>query len=111
MHHKWCCRSPVLLLVSLFCVVLVSALSQASQPICLPSGSCRGLDFVFKRLMDVHGCSLMDTVRMCCENPAKRLGLQRGALVVGRRADLVLLDDEFNVRKVVVAGALATEVG
>ena len=53
-------------------------------------------------------CSLADAVRLVTGAPAERLGLDdRGALVAGRRADLVVLDVVFGVpvvREVLVGG-------
>jgi N-acetylglucosamine-6-phosphate deacetylase len=56
----------------------------------------------------VHsGVSIVDASRMASGTPARTLGLDRelGAIAVGRRADLVLLDDALRVTGVLRAGA------
>jgi N-acetylglucosamine-6-phosphate deacetylase len=48
------------------------------------------------------GVGLVDAARLAATTPARLLGLgDRGAVSPGLRADLVLLDDELNVRSVV----------
>ena len=54
------------------------------------------------------GASLEEAVRMASETPARLLGLDRarGALAVGKRADLVAFDRRFRVRLTVIGGHL-----
>jgi N-acetylglucosamine-6-phosphate deacetylase len=55
----------------------------------------------------VHsGWEITDAVTMTSTTPAEAIGLgdERGRLVAGLRADLVLLDEELRVVDVVVAG-------
>jgi N-acetylglucosamine-6-phosphate deacetylase len=53
------------------------------------------------------GVSIVDASRMASGTPARALGFdgELGAIAVGRRADLVLMDDAFNVTDVLRAGA------
>jgi N-acetylglucosamine-6-phosphate deacetylase len=53
------------------------------------------------------GVSIVDASRMASGTPARALGLddELGAIAVGRRADLVLLDDALTVTGVLRAGA------
>ncbi|HEU4948881.1 MAG TPA: N-acetylglucosamine-6-phosphate deacetylase [Kribbella sp.] len=52
------------------------------------------------------GVSLVDASRMASTTPAEAFGWYTvGAIEIGKRADLVVLDDEYSVRKVMRAGA------
>jgi N-acetylglucosamine-6-phosphate deacetylase len=63
------------------------------------------MDAALRRAVDA-GMSLVDACRMAATTPARAVGLDAvGALVPGRRADLVVLDDELRVRRVMRAGA------
>jgi len=57
-------------------------------------------------LAQVPETNLVDVIRMATLTPARILGLEEkiGSLEVGKRADLVVLDPELNVRQVFVAG-------
>lgn len=63
------------------------------------AGSTLTLDTAFKRAVTVDGLSLADTVQAVCANPARLLGLSDriGSLDVGKDADLVLLDDAYDL--------------
>ena len=52
------------------------------------------------------GISLEDTIKMMCENPAKQMGIDRrkGTLQVGKDADIVLFDEDVNVKSVFYMG-------
>lgn len=69
------------------------------------AGSTLTMDAALRRT--VHsGVSIVDAVTMASATPAAVLGLDdRGALEPGRRADVVLLDDELRVTAVLRAGA------
>ncbi len=58
------------------------------------------------RLLHSLGVSYTDLARMASSNPAKLLGLDKdcGSIEVGKRADLVALDREGNVKLTVVGG-------
>lgn len=48
---------------------------------------------------------LCDCIKMMCENPAKVMGLKdRGKIEKGLRADLVIFDDNINIKKVIIEG-------
>lgn len=70
------------------------------------ASSVRGMDFMVRHMHRVVGVDLPTAVRMASLTPATTLGLddEIGSLGVGKRADLVLLDDEAQVQAVFVAG-------
>lgn len=74
----------------------------------LASGSIAGstltMDAAFRRALGA-GLSIVDVTRMAATTPARALGLTDvGALVPGRRADLVVLGEDFAVRHVMRGG-------
>jgi N-acetylglucosamine-6-phosphate deacetylase len=73
------------------------------------SGSIAGsvislLDAV--RLMNSLGVSYVDLAQMASSNPARLLGLEPvcGSIEVGKRADLVALDENHNVKLTIIGG-------
>lgn len=74
----------------------------------LPDGTIAGstmtLDRALRNAVSL-GVGLEQTSRMLSEIPARYLGLtDRGSLIEGQRADLVVLDEDFEVLEVYVAG-------
>jgi len=70
------------------------------------AGSTGTMDATIRRA--VHsGMDIVDAAIMAATTPARVLGLEDeiGALVAGRRADLVLLDEDLTVTAVLRAGA------
>ncbi|MEM7338604.1 MAG: N-acetylglucosamine-6-phosphate deacetylase [Actinomycetota bacterium] len=71
------------------------------------AGSTVGLDMAVRNLVAFTGCGLADAVAAVTEIPARCLGLpDRGRIEIGRRADLVALDDEGQVVMTFVGGRL-----
>jgi N-acetylglucosamine-6-phosphate deacetylase len=72
------------------------------------AGSVVGLDECVRRYAAIVGAgAAVDAVTV---TPARLLGLgDRGALVVGARADIALLDDELCVRGTIVGGDIALD--
>lgn len=70
------------------------------------AGSTLTMDVAFRRAVTDVGLSLVDAVRVVSENPARLLGLadRCGALQSGLDADLVHLDEDLRVRRVMIAG-------
>ena len=72
------------------------------------AGSVATMDRVFRFLVRRVGLSPSEASRLCSTTPAKALGLHdRGAIVKGALADLLVLDRELAVKRTYVAGQLA----
>lgn len=71
----------------------------------LASGAT-GLDQAVRTMHRAAGVPLPEAVRMASLTPARILGIDRdtGSLEAGKRADLVVLDAELNVKQVYVGG-------
>jgi len=71
----------------------------------LASGAM-GLDHCVRTMHFATGVPLTEAVRMATLTPARILGIECevGSLEVGKRADLVVLDGELNVKRVYVDG-------
>ncbi|MBY8873108.1 N-acetylglucosamine-6-phosphate deacetylase [Micromonospora sp. PLK6-60] len=69
------------------------------------AGSTLTMDAALRRAL-AAGIPMTDAVRMVATTPARAIGLgdRVGALQVGLRADLVVLDDDLNVVRVMRAG-------
>ena len=64
------------------------------------------MDAAVRFAVRTAGLPLLDVVRAASTAPARAWGLgDVGALEVGRRADLVVLDDDLEVVRVMRAGA------
>ncbi len=70
------------------------------------SGSRLTLDAACRNVIKHTGCSITDAFKMASRNPARAVGLDRevGTIEVGKRADIVIVDDDFNVQKVMICG-------
>lgn len=69
------------------------------------AGSVATTDRLVRMMMKLGGASVVDAVKMATATPARYLGLRdRGALVAGRRADIVLFDDDVNIKHVLLGG-------
>jgi N-acetylglucosamine-6-phosphate deacetylase len=71
------------------------------------AGSVATMDRVFQFLIHEVGLSLTDAVQLCATTPASELGLtDRGSLVTGALADLVVLDRDLIVKRTYISGRL-----
>jgi N-acetylglucosamine-6-phosphate deacetylase len=63
------------------------------------AGSVLRMPQAIKNMLQFTGCELLDAVKMASENPAKVLGIfdKKGSISIGKDADLVVLDEHFNV--------------
>lgn len=70
------------------------------------AGSALTMDVAVQRAVKVCGIPVAAASAAASANPARVLGIEAdyGSISVGRVADLVLMDDEFNVTRVMVAG-------
>jgi len=70
------------------------------------SGSRLTMDLACRNIMAHTNCGIAQAFVMASLNPAKVLGLddQIGSVEPGKIADLVFVDDKFNVQKVMLAG-------
>ncbi|MCB0916475.1 MAG: N-acetylglucosamine-6-phosphate deacetylase [Actinobacteria bacterium] len=69
------------------------------------AGSVLTLDTALVNLVTKCGQSLPDATRMLSATPARTMGLtDRGRLAAGMRADLVVLDDQLSISRVMRAG-------
>ena len=69
------------------------------------AGSVLTMDVAFRRAVREIGLTMPQAVHAASGLPAELLGLtDRGAIEVGRRADLLVLDEELNVTAVLTGG-------
>jgi N-acetylglucosamine-6-phosphate deacetylase len=75
------------------------------------AGSILTMDEAVRNMMKYTGCSLRDITKMTAENPAKQLGIwsKVGSIAVGKKADLVLLDENLKVVLTICKGKIAYE--
>lgn len=72
------------------------------------AGSRLTMDRVFANLVSLMGVTPLEAAAMTATVPARELGLaDRGKLVEGALADVVLLDAEFCVRQTIIGGHVA----
>lgn len=73
------------------------------------AGSVLTMDAAVRTMVDQVGLSLPHAVAMASLNPARRHGLdgQLGSLSVGKRADILVLDERIRVRLTMVGGVLS----
>ena len=72
------------------------------------SGSRLTMDTVCRNIMTHTNCGITQAFLMASRNPARAVGLddELGTIEEGKRADLVFVDDMFNVQNVMLAGEL-----
>ena len=77
------------------------------------SGSLMTLENGVRNVMTHSGYGLCHAIRMASLNPAMAVGIDRevGSLEAGKRANLIIMDDAVNIKKVFLDGDLAVENG
>ncbi|OPL17459.1 MAG: hypothetical protein AVO38_00265 [delta proteobacterium ML8_D] len=70
------------------------------------AGSILTPDRAVRNMVDIAGISLVDAIRMATINPARRLGVEnrKGSLEPGKDADIVILNENFEVDETLVKG-------
>lgn len=70
------------------------------------AGSKLTMDMVCRNIMKHTNCGICQAFIMASLNPAKVIGMddEIGSIAVGKKADLVFVDDMFNVKKVMLSG-------
>ena len=79
----------------------------------LLSGSLMTLENGVRNVMTHSGYGICHSIRMATLNPAMAVGIDHevGSLEAGKRANLIIMDDAVNVKKVFLEGELAVENG
>lgn len=70
------------------------------------AGSVLRMNTALKNLVTLAGVDFLDAVDFATANPAKNLGLygERGSIALGKRADITVLDKDYEVLLTVVGG-------
>ncbi len=69
------------------------------------AGSVATTDRLVRTMVQKAGCTFPEAIAMMCEHPAKLLGLKKkGKLEAGFDADIVIFDDNVNIKNVIVGG-------
>lgn len=70
------------------------------------AGSVATADRLVRTMVNVAGCPMADAVKMITENPARvmRISDRKGSLERSKDADIVIFDDEINIRYTIVGG-------
>lgn len=69
------------------------------------AGSVATMDRVYRTMGEAIGKNLVELSKMASTTPAKVMGLtDRGEIAVGKRADLIVLDKNLNIEKVMLKG-------
>lgn len=69
-------------------------------------GSKLTLNIACRNMMKHTGCSINDVFLMASRNPARIIGMDNeiGTIEKGKKANLVIIDEDFNVKKVMLEG-------
>ena len=72
------------------------------------SGSKMTMECACRNVMSATNCGIAQAFIMASTSPARAIGMgnEIGSIEVGKRADLVFVDDKFNVKKVMLEGDL-----
>ena len=68
------------------------------------AGSMLTMDGVFRNLVRLYGCGLVEAARLCSTNPARTVGEASGAIAPGGPADFVVLGPDLEVVQTFIAG-------
>lgn len=75
------------------------------------AGSILTMDAAAKLMLELDGVGWHDIIRMASVNPAKQVGMfdRKGSIAKGKDADLVIVDDGFNIKFTICRGVIAYE--
>lgn len=75
------------------------------------AGSVATADRLVRNIIQLGGVSLVEAIRMMTINPARIMGIQKkkGSIAIGKDADLVLFDEQIQVKSVFIGGNLLYE--
>lgn len=70
------------------------------------AGSVATADRLVRNMVMLAGCSISQAVRMMTENPARIMGVygRKGSIEPGKDADIVIFDENVNIRRTIVNG-------
>ena len=68
------------------------------------AGSTLTLDLAFKNVIELLGLSIIDAVKMSSTNQAKELKINKGLISQGYDADLLILNEDYSIDKVLING-------
>ena len=71
------------------------------------------MDQACRNIMQSTNCGIAQAFLMASTNPAKAIGMddEFGSIDCDKNADLVFVDDKFNVQKVMLEGEIVVEKG
>ncbi|MCJ7731182.1 amidohydrolase family protein [Candidatus Bathyarchaeota archaeon] len=75
------------------------------------AGSSIGLDKAVQNMVETVGLCLPHAIQMATDSPARVLSLTKGRLEIGYDADIVVMDECFNVVETIVMGRTVYRVG
>lgn len=72
------------------------------------NGSRLTMNLACRNVIKHTACSIVDAFKMASRNPARVLGMddEIGTIEVGKKANLVFVDDQFKIQQVMLEGAL-----
>lgn len=72
------------------------------------AGSVATADRLVRNMVNMGGVPLIEAVRMISQNPARIMGIadRKGALVSGKDADVVIFDEDINIKTTIVNGKI-----
>ena len=75
------------------------------------AGSVATADRLVRTMVNLAGVSLAEAVQMITTTPARILGISgdRGALVAGKHADIVIFDSDINIAMTIINGRIVYE--
>ncbi|RKQ32518.1 N-acetylglucosamine-6-phosphate deacetylase [Oceanobacillus halophilus] len=75
------------------------------------AGSILKMDDGARRLLGLNGATIKDVIKMASVNPAKQIGVynRKGSITEGKDADILLVDDNFNIKYTICRGIITWE--